>query len=131
MGRSPVKLQIEWVWRGGSTGDEEAMMAGAFDGIRIIELTTMVSGPMACMMLADQGAEVIKIEAPTAVESSNWLSGSARCLWKRWSSAEQGRTRMGSQARRPACSAGQDRLSGREMGLETMVEPGGIEPPTS
>ena len=65
MGRSPVKLQIEWVWRGGSTGDEEAMMAGAFDGIRIIDLTTMVSRPMACMMLADQGAEVIKIEAPT------------------------------------------------------------------
>lgn len=39
-------------------------MAGAFDGIRIIDLTTMVSGPMACMMLADQGAEVIKVEGP-------------------------------------------------------------------
>ena len=41
------------------------MRAGAFDGIRIIDLTTMVSRPMASMMLADQGAEVIKIEAPT------------------------------------------------------------------
>ncbi len=39
-------------------------MAGAFDGIRIVDLTTMVSGPMACMILADQGAEVIKVEAP-------------------------------------------------------------------
>ncbi len=39
-------------------------MPGAFDGIRIIDLTTMVSGPMACMILADQGAEVIKVESP-------------------------------------------------------------------
>ena len=39
-------------------------MPGAFDGIRILDLTTMVSGPMACMILADQGAEVIKVEAP-------------------------------------------------------------------
>jgi len=39
-------------------------VAGAFEGIRISDLTTMVSGPMACMILADQGAEVIKVEPP-------------------------------------------------------------------
>ena len=39
-------------------------MAGPLEGIRVIDLTSMVSGPMATCVLGDQGAEVVKVEIP-------------------------------------------------------------------
>jgi formyl-CoA transferase len=39
-------------------------MAGALDGIKILELASYITGPFAAMLCADLGASVIKIEAP-------------------------------------------------------------------
>jgi formyl-CoA transferase len=39
-------------------------MAGALDGITVLEIANYVSGPYAAMLLGDLGATVLKIEAP-------------------------------------------------------------------
>ncbi|MGV0741768.1 CaiB/BaiF CoA transferase family protein [Mycolicibacterium sp. XJ870] len=41
-------------------------MTGALDGVRVLELGTLISGPFAGRLLGDMGAEVIKIELPSS-----------------------------------------------------------------
>ncbi len=38
--------------------------AGPLSGIKVIDFSVMISGPLAAMQLADQGADVIKVESP-------------------------------------------------------------------
>lgn len=49
-------------------------MAGPLQGYRVIDLTAMISGPLATMILADQGADVIKIESPKGGDYTRQVS---------------------------------------------------------
>ena len=46
--------------------------AGALAGLKVIDLTRVLGGPYATMILADHGAEVIKIEPPAGDETREW-----------------------------------------------------------
>ena len=49
-------------------------MTGPLDGIRVIDLTTVISGPLATMTLGDQGADIIKVEHPKGGDFSRQVA---------------------------------------------------------
>ncbi len=42
------------------------------DGIRVIDLSRVLAGPFASMLLADLGADVVKVEPPAGDETRSW-----------------------------------------------------------
>lgn len=57
-------------------------MGGALDGIRVLDLSSGVAGPLAGMLLADNGADVIKVEQPSG-DPARRLRNAGFPMWNR------------------------------------------------
>lgn len=60
--------------------DRDAM--GALSGVRVVDLSRLVAGNMLTKVLADHGAEVLKIEPPEGDTLRAWKVGGVETSWK-------------------------------------------------
>ncbi len=47
-------------------------MAGALDGLQVVDLSRVLAGPLVAMTLGDLGADVIKVESPSGDDTRRW-----------------------------------------------------------
>ena len=57
---------------------------GALDGVRVVDLSRLVAGNMLTKVLADHGAEVLKIEPPEGDTLRAWRVKGIETAWKTW-----------------------------------------------
>jgi crotonobetainyl-CoA:carnitine CoA-transferase CaiB-like acyl-CoA transferase len=76
-------------------------MSGPLDGIRIIEVGEVISAPLGVMMLAEQGADVIKIEPPGHGEESRQLSNYRAGMAGLYANCNHGKRSIGIDLKTP------------------------------
>lgn len=64
--------------------DFDAEAEGALQGVRVIDLSRLVAGNLLTKVLADHGAEVIKVEPPEGDSLRAWKVGGISTAWKSW-----------------------------------------------
>jgi crotonobetainyl-CoA:carnitine CoA-transferase CaiB-like acyl-CoA transferase len=66
-------------------------MAGPLSGIRILDLSIALTGPYAAALLADQGADVIKVERPGLGDIGRWVGVSVNGVSALFQSCNRGK----------------------------------------
>jgi crotonobetainyl-CoA:carnitine CoA-transferase CaiB-like acyl-CoA transferase len=76
-------------------------MAGPMEGVRVLDLSQVISGPMAAQWLCDQGAEVIKVEDPQTGDLCRWLGPRKADIASLFLTANRGKRSIVIDAKKP------------------------------
>ena len=104
-----------------------ASPAGPLAGIRILDVSTIIAGPWAATLLADLGAEVLKVELPGAGDGLRALPPhkDGAPLW--WKVANRNKRGVTLDLRRPRGMALFERLLPRYDVLVENFRPGTLD----
>jgi crotonobetainyl-CoA:carnitine CoA-transferase CaiB-like acyl-CoA transferase len=100
---------------------------GPLQGLRVLDASTILAGPLCCQILGDFGAEVIKIEHPTAGDSmrGHGKSKDGQPLW--WKEISRNKRTIGLSLSTPDGAALFRRLAERADVLVENFRPGTLE----
>ena len=76
-------------------------MAGPMSGIKVVDLGTMIAGPMASTVLCDQGADVIKVEAPGVGDLMRYLGASCNGVGSLYHNCNRGKRSLAVDLKTP------------------------------
>lgn len=102
-------------------------MAGPLSGVRIIEVGEVISAPLGVMLLAEQGADVIKVEPPHYGEESRQLSNYRAGMAGLYANCNHGKRSIGIDLK---STAGRELLYELVRGADVFVQnwrPGAAE----
>jgi crotonobetainyl-CoA:carnitine CoA-transferase CaiB-like acyl-CoA transferase len=100
-------------------------MSGPLAGIRVIDLTTVISGPVCTMLLADQGADVVKVE-PFGGDIARRTAGDGE-FTAMFVSSNRGKRSIALDLKQPAALEAVHRLIARADVLVQNFRPGTME----
>jgi crotonobetainyl-CoA:carnitine CoA-transferase CaiB-like acyl-CoA transferase len=86
-------------------------VAGPLHGIRVVDCTSMISGPLATMLLGDQGADVVKVETPGSGDLVRHMGAGRRGMSPTFATSNRNKRSLALDLREPR---------GREL-LERLV----------
>jgi crotonobetainyl-CoA:carnitine CoA-transferase CaiB-like acyl-CoA transferase len=113
----------------------EAGHGGPLSGLRIADLSTVLAGPYCAMVLADLGADVMKIEPPEGDATRHWgppwvgpgEAGDSTRVAAYFLAVNRNKRSLRLDLRRPAGAAVLERLLARSDALIENFRPGGLE----
>ena len=102
-------------------------MAGPLQGIKVLDLSAVISGPFCCQILADQGAEVIKVEPQGIGDLTRVGAYRVGTISAMFSTSNRGKKSVALDLGHPAGVAALKRMAADADVLVQNFRPGAVE----